>query len=69
MIVVANSDMLNIFKRISIFKFDLGQSLMSMKEDKIVIKDPFMLKYLNMTVLLGGYFKKKRIYSVSEYWL
>ena len=49
MIVVANSDMLNIFKRISIFKFDLGQILMSMKEDKIVIKDPFMLKYLNMT--------------------
>lgn len=41
--------MLNIFKNISIFKLDLGNSLISMKEEKIVIKDPFTLKYLNMT--------------------
>ena len=49
MIVVANTYMLNIFKRIPIFKLDLGKSLISLKEEKVVIKDPFMLKYLNMT--------------------
>jgi len=49
MIIVANTYMLNIFKQISIFKLELGKSLISMKEEKIVIKDPFMLKYLNMT--------------------
>ena len=49
MIIVANTFMLNIFKQISIFKLELGNSLISMKEEKIVIKDPFMMKYLNMT--------------------
>lgn len=49
MIVVANAYMLNIFKQIPIFKMDLGQSLIPMKEEKIVIKDSFMLKYLNIT--------------------
>jgi hypothetical protein len=49
MIVVANTYMLSVFKKISIFKLDLGRNLISMKEEKIVIKDPFMLKYLNMT--------------------
>lgn len=48
MIVVANTYMLNIFKQISIFKLDLGNNFISLKEEKIVIKDPFMLKYLNM---------------------
>lgn len=49
MIVVANSYMLNVFKQIPIFKMDLGKSLIPMKEEKIVIKDSFMLKYLNIT--------------------
>ena len=49
MIVVANTYLLNMFKQISIFKLNLGQNLISMKEEKIDIKDPFMLKYLNMT--------------------
>lgn len=49
MIIVANTFMLNIFKQISIFKMDLGMNLISLKEERIVIKDPFMLKYLNMT--------------------
>jgi len=49
MIVVANTYMLNIFRRISIFKLDLGVNLISLKEEKVVIKDPFMMKYLNMT--------------------
>jgi len=41
--------MLNIFKKISIFKMDLGNNFISLKEEKISIKDPFMLKYLNIT--------------------
>ena len=41
--------MINIFKKIPIFKLDLGTSLMSFKEEKVVIKDAFMMKYLNMT--------------------
>jgi len=49
MIVVANTYMLNIFKQISIFKLDLGINFISLKEEQVVIKDPFMLKYLNMT--------------------
>ena len=49
MIVVANTFMLNIFKKISIFKMDLGNNFISLKEEKISIKDPFMLKYLNIT--------------------
>lgn len=49
MIIVANTFMLNIFKQISIFKLDLGQNLISLKEEKVIIKDPFMLRYLNTT--------------------
>jgi len=49
MIVVANTQMLNIFRKIPIFKMDLGINLISLKEEKIHIKDAFMLKYLNMT--------------------
>ena len=51
MIVVANTYMLNIFKKISIFKLNLGDQLMELEGqvEKISIKDPFMLKYLNMT--------------------
>ena len=41
--------MLNIFKRIPIFKLDLGNNFIDMKQEAIIIKDPFMLKYLNMT--------------------
>lgn len=66
MIVVANTYMLNIFKQISIFKLDLGKSLISMKEERINIKDPFMLKYLNMTgkqVLTYGSIGKLTFYQ------
>lgn len=66
MIVVANTFMLNIFKQIPIFKLDLGQNLISLKEEKIVIKDPFMLKYLNMTgkqILTYGSIGKLNFYQ------
>ena len=49
MIIVANTYILNIFKKISIFKLNLGNNLIDMKLEKVNIKDPFMLKYLNMT--------------------
>jgi hypothetical protein len=49
MIVVANTYMLNIFKQIPLFKMNLGDNFISLKEERIVIKDPFMMKYLNMT--------------------
>ena len=49
MIVVANTFMLNIFRQIPIFKMDLGINLIDMREEKINIKDAFMMKYLNMT--------------------
>lgn len=49
MIIVANTYMLNIFRQISIFKIDLGNNLISLKEERVVIKDPFMIRYLNMT--------------------
>ena len=49
MIVVANTFMLNIFKKISIFKLDLGKNLMPINSERVEIKDPFMLKYINMT--------------------
>ena len=49
MIVVANTYMLNIFKQIQIFKMDLGVNFIDMKQEQIRIKDPFMMKYLNMT--------------------
>lgn len=66
MIIVANTFMLNIFKQIPIFKLDLGQNLISLKEEKIVIKDPFMLKYLNMTgkqILTYGSIGKLNFYQ------
>ena len=49
MIVVANSFILNIFRQIPIFKMDLGMGLIDQKQERIIIKDPFMLKYINMT--------------------
>jgi len=66
MIIVANTFMLNIFKQISIFKIELGKSLISMKEEKIRITDPFMMKYLNMTgkqVLTYGTIGKLSFYQ------
>jgi hypothetical protein len=41
--------MLNIFRKISIFKLDLGKNFIPMNGETVEIKDPFMLKYLNMT--------------------
>jgi len=49
MIVVANTNMLNIFRKISIFKLDLGRNLIDLKQEKINITDGFMLKYFSMT--------------------
>ena len=49
MIIVANTLMLNLFRQISIFKLNLGVNMIDMKQEKINIKDAFMLKYLNMT--------------------
>ena len=49
MIVVANTGMLSIFRKIPIFKLDLGRNLIDLKEEKIRIRDAFMVKYLNMT--------------------
>lgn len=49
MTIVANTRMLNVFKKIPIFKMDLGINFISLKEEKITIKDPFMLKYLDIT--------------------
>lgn len=66
MIVVANTYMLNVFRQIPIFKLDLGNNFISFKEEKIVIKDPFMLKYLNMTgkqVLTYGSIGKLTFYQ------
>jgi len=49
MIIVANTHMLRFFKRISIFKLNLGNSMIDPKQEKIVYTDSFILKYLNMT--------------------
>jgi len=49
MTIVANTYMLNLFRQIDLFKLNLGKSLTPINDDKINIKDPFMLKYLNMT--------------------
>lgn len=49
MIVVANTNMLNIFKKISIFKLELGRNLIDLKQERINITDGFMLKYFSMT--------------------
>lgn len=66
MIVVANSYMLNIFKNIAIFKLNLGNSLIDQKQDKITIKDSFMMKYYNMTgkqILTYGSIGKLKFYQ------
>ncbi|MCK9416795.1 hypothetical protein M0Q97_09080 [Candidatus Dojkabacteria bacterium] len=66
MIVVANTHMLNIFKQIPIFKLDLGNNFISLKEEKVIIKDPFMLKYLNMTgkqIMTYGIIGKLKFYQ------
>lgn len=49
MTIVANTYMLNLLRQIPLFKMNLGQSLTPINEARIVIKDSFMLKYLNMT--------------------
>lgn len=49
MTVVANTFILNIFKQISIFKLNLGSNLIPINGERVEIKDPFMLKYFNMT--------------------
>jgi len=49
MIVVANTYILNKFRQISIFKLNLGESLIDQKREQIDIKDPFIMKYFNMT--------------------
>ena len=70
MIVVANTYMLNIFKQIPIFKLDLGNNFISLKEEKVVIKDSFMLKYLNMTgkqTMTYGTIGKLKFYQDSCY--
>jgi hypothetical protein len=66
MIVVANTQMLNIFKRISIFKLELGKSLIDLKQEQINIKDAFMMRYFNMTgkqVLTYGTIGKLKFYQ------
>jgi hypothetical protein len=66
MIVVANTYMLNIFKQIPIFKLDLGDNFISLKEEKIIIRDSFMLKYLNMTgkqIMTYGTIGKLKFYQ------
>ena len=66
MIIVANTFLLSIFKNISIFKVELGDNLISMNDDVVQIKDPFMLKYLNMTskqVLTYGSIGKLKFYQ------
>lgn len=49
MTIVANTEMLNVFKQIPIFKLNLGRNLIDLKLEKINITDGFMLKYFNMT--------------------
>ena len=49
MIVVANTYMLNKFRQISIFKLNLGESLIDQKRERIDIKDPFILRYYGLT--------------------
>jgi hypothetical protein len=66
MIVVANTFMLNFFKQISIFKLNLGNSMVPMNEKQIVIKDAFILKYLNVTgkqILTYGSIGKLQFYQ------
>lgn len=66
MVVVANSYMLNIFRQITLFKMNLGLSLIDIKTERFDIKDGFMLKYLNMTgkqILTYGSIGKLNFYQ------
>ena len=66
MIVVANTYMLTKFKKLSIFKLDLGVSLIDQKTEKLDIKDPFMLKYYGLTgkqILSYGTIGKLKFYQ------
>jgi len=66
MIIVANTFILNIFKKISLFKLDLGNNIIDMKLEAIKITDPFILKYLNMTgkqILIYGSIGKLIFYQ------
>jgi hypothetical protein len=66
MMIVANTYMLNIFKKIPIFKLDLGKSLIDPKQERISIKDGFIMKYLNMTgkqILAFGIIGKLKFYQ------
>lgn len=49
MIIVGNTNILNLFKKISIFKLDLGINFIDLKQETVRIKDPFMIKYIEMT--------------------
>lgn len=49
MIVVANTFLLNVFRKIPIFKLNLGENLIPINGDQVQLKDPFMLRYINMT--------------------
>ena len=66
MMVVANTYMLNIFKKISLFKIDLGKSLFDQKQEVISIKDGFIMKYFNITgkqILTYGTIGKLKFYQ------
>lgn len=49
MTLVANTQMLNLFRKISIFKLDLGVNFIDLKQETVRIKDPFINKYIGMT--------------------
>ena len=71
MIIVANSYMLNIFRKIPLFKMNLGINLIDIKLEKVHITDPFMMKYLNMTngkqILTYGTIGKLTFYQEALY--
>lgn len=49
MIVVASTYMLNIFRKIKIFKLNLGNNFIDIKKGELDIKDRFMIRYFEMT--------------------
>ena len=66
MTIVANTDMLNFFRRIPIFKLDLGRNLIDLKQEKLHLSDGFMLKYFSMTgkqILTYGTIGKLKFYQ------
>lgn len=66
MTIVANTYMLNLFRKIPIFKLDLGRNLIDLKQEKIHITDGFMLKYFSMTgkqILTYGTIGKLKFYQ------